>query len=186
MSYKKRTDRKVTYDKKKEAYWTRIQEVADKYQNVVFVDVDNVSSLQVAKLRMNLNKIGAYMIMRNNTLSKAALTASLDKADKADTQFKNRLEKIIGELKGNTNLIFTHGDIADVKEVLDNEVRPSPAKAGMIAPADVTIPAGKTGLDVKKTSFFGHYNIATKIVKSQVDIVSATKVVSKGDKVNTS
>ena len=44
---------------------------------------------------------------------------------------------------------FTNGDLSDVKKILDEEVRPSPAKAGMIAPADVTIPAGPTGLDPK-------------------------------------
>jgi len=33
-------------------------------------------------------------------------------------------------------------------------VRPSPAKPGMIAPGDVTIPVGPTGLDPKQTSFF--------------------------------
>jgi len=37
---------------------------------------------------------------------------------------------------------------------LDEEVRPSPAKPGMIAPDDVWIKAGATGLDPKQTAFF--------------------------------
>jgi ribosomal protein L10 len=61
---------------KKENYWTRIQEVAEKYNSVLFVNADNVSSLQISKLRVRLRKIDAYMIMGKNTLMKAALTAA--------------------------------------------------------------------------------------------------------------
>lgn len=60
----------------------------------------------------------------------------------------------MNQLKGNTNIIFTNGDLGDVKQILDTEVRPSPAKAGMVAPDDVWIPAGPTGLDPKQTGFF--------------------------------
>jgi len=70
-------------------------------------------------------------------------------------------------------MIFTNGDLADVKKVLDQEVRPSPAKAGMIAPSDVTIPAGPTGLDPKQTAFFQNLQIQTKIVKAQIEIISS-------------
>ena len=59
------------------------------------------------------------------------------------------IDKILGQLKGNINLIFSNGDLGDVKTILDEEIRPSPAKPGMIAPDDVSIPAGPTGLDPK-------------------------------------
>lgn len=51
---------------KKENYWRRIQQVAFKYNNVLFVNADNVSSLQIAKMRVKLREIGAYMIMGKN------------------------------------------------------------------------------------------------------------------------
>ena len=51
---------------KKEAYWKRLQVVAQKYNNVLFVDADNVSSKQIAKIRVELRKIDAYMIMGKN------------------------------------------------------------------------------------------------------------------------
>ena len=40
MVIKKKTERRV----KKENYWTRLQEVADKYNNVLFINADNVTS----------------------------------------------------------------------------------------------------------------------------------------------
>jgi large subunit ribosomal protein LP0 len=51
-------------------------------------------------------------------------------------------------------MIFSNGDLADVKKILDSQVREAPARIGAIAPSDVTIPAGPTGMDPKQTSFF--------------------------------
>jgi ribosomal protein L10 len=36
---------------KKEAYWSRLQAMAQKYKNVLFVDADNVSSRQISFIR---------------------------------------------------------------------------------------------------------------------------------------
>lgn len=87
-------------------------------------------------------------------------------------------------MKGNTNLIFTNGDLAEVKAILDAEVRESPAKAGMMAPKDVTVPVGPTGLDPKQTAFFGTLQIQTKIVKGQIDIIAEKQVIWKDAKVD--
>jgi large subunit ribosomal protein LP0 len=147
----------------KEGFWNRLQMVARKYKNVMFVDANQVSSLQIAKIRLDLRLIGAYMIMGKNTLMKAALNAENKKPEEGDEDYEERkdtweysdnIEKIIAQLKLNTNLIFTNGSLSDIKDVLEKHVRPSAAKAGMIAPWDVTIPAGPTGLDPKQTGFF--------------------------------
>lgn len=144
---------------KKENYWVRLQKVAREYKNVLFIDADNVSSKQILKIRARLRDIGAYMIMGKNTLMKAALTHANTEPNENDADYEDRkgswtgpnpnIEKIIGQLRGNINLIFSNGDLGDVKTVLDEEIRPSPAKPGMIAPDDVSIPAGPTGLDPK-------------------------------------
>ena len=55
----------------------------------------------------------------------------------------------------------------------------------MIAPDNVTIPAGPTGLDPKQTSFFQQLQIQTKIVKTQIEIVAEKQVIFKGDKIGT-
>jgi hypothetical protein len=41
----------------------------------------------------------------------------------------------------------------------------APARVGLVAPNDVTIPAGGTGMDPSQTSFFQALAIATKINK---------------------
>ena len=51
---------------KKENYWFRLQKAVNDYKNVLFIDADNVSSLQVLKIRARLREIGAVMIMGKN------------------------------------------------------------------------------------------------------------------------
>ena len=122
---------------------------------------------------------------------KSALKAA-DTKPEADTkeaatwEANPNLEKIIGQLKGNINLIFTNGDLGEIKVILDAEVRPSGAKPGMLAPGDVTVPAGPTGLDPKQTNFFQVHQIQTKIVKGQVEIVTAKQVIFVGEKISAS
>merc|ERR1719235_1309722 len=123
---------------------------------------------------------------------KAALKASMKKPEADDSDYEDRkdewyqndnIPKIMDQLVLNTNIIFTNGDLSVIKEILDSESRPSAAKAGMIAPAEVTIPAGPTGLDPKQTSFFQTLQIQTKIVKAQIDIVTEKQVIWVGDKI---
>lgn len=98
---------------------------------------------------------------------KAALSRQLAKPEEGDEHYDERkdskplpeVEKIMNLLKGNTGLIFSNGDLSDVKRVLDEESREAPAKVGAIAPDDVWIRAGSTGLDPKQTSFFQQLNI---------------------------
>lgn len=101
--------------------------------------------------------------MGKNTLMKASLTEANTKPEPTDEDYAERsktwafspfIEKIISLLKGNLSLVFSNGDLAEVKAVLDAEVRESPAKSGMIAPKNVFVPAGATGLDPKQTAFF--------------------------------
>lgn len=68
------------------------------------------------------------MIMGKNTLMKACLTAANREPEEGDDDYEERkdsykfsptIEKIIGQLRGNTNLIFSNGDLGEIKEILD-------------------------------------------------------------------
>merc|ERR1719498_784158 len=137
-------------------------------------------------IRAKLRAIGATMIMGKNTLMKAALSAANVAPEGQEDTFQpnSNIDLILPLLRGNINIIFTNGDLGEVKEVLDSEVRPSPAKAGMIAPDDVTVPAGPTGLDPKQTGFFQTLQIQTKIVKAQIEIVAPKQVIFAGERVD--
>lgn len=62
----------------------------------------------------------------------------------------------------------------------------APARVGLLAPIDVIVPPGNTGLDPSQTSFFQVLNIPTKINKGTVEIITPVELIKKGDKVGSS
>uniref|UniRef100_A0A0E0F292 Major facilitator superfamily (MFS) profile domain-containing protein n=1 Tax=Oryza meridionalis TaxID=40149 RepID=A0A0E0F292_9ORYZ len=62
----------------------------------------------------------------------------------------------------------------------------APARVGLVAPVDVVVPPGNTGLDPSQTSFFQVLNIPTKINKGTVEIITPVELIKKGDKVGSS
>jgi len=58
-----------------------------------------------------------------------------------------------------------------------------PARTGVIAPCDVTIPEGPTGIEVGKIDLFHKLNISCKTVKSAIEVVKPVKIITKGEKV---
>jgi len=177
---------------KKEDYWRKLWALTDEYKKALLVDVDNVSSLQLNNIRHKLRPLGAKMLMGKNTLMKSSLAHKMAAPQEGDADYAERkdswkkcdeLDAIVKLLKGNTGIIFTNGDPSDVKKVLDEQSREAPAKVGAIAPIEVWIRAGSTGLDPKQTSFFQQLNIQTKIVKTQIEIVADKKIISAGTKI---
>ena len=62
MAVKKKSEKRL----KKEAYWKRLNDLTEKYKKAVLVDVDNVSSKQLNKIRLELRSLDAIMIMGKN------------------------------------------------------------------------------------------------------------------------
>ena len=83
-------------------------------------------------------------------------------------------------------MIWTNNSLHDIKEILDANIREAPVRVGSIAPSDVVIPAGPTGMDPTQTSFFQALNIQTKIVRGQVEIVNPVTIITEGEKINQS
>merc|ERR1719373_1042231 len=90
-------------------------------------------------------------------------------------------------IKGNIGFIFATACTTDeIRDVLNKYVLDAAAKAGQTSMVDLDIPGGPTGMDPSQTSFFQTLNIATKIVKGQIELISAFRILSKGDKVSAS
>ena len=97
-----------------------------------------------------------------------------------------QFEKLLPHVKGNIGFVFTSGDLKDVREIIVSNVVAAPARAGAIAPNDVYVPGGNTGMEPGKTSFFQALGIPTKIARGTIEIVSDVQVVSAGTKVGSS
>ncbi len=63
---------------------------------------------------------------------------------------------------GNVGLIFTNGDLRAMRNEVTAHRVPAMAKSGIVAPSDVMIPAGPTGLEPTATAFLQALNIPSK------------------------
>lgn len=87
---------------------------------------------------------------------------------------------------GNVGFIFTSEDLKETREkILSNRVA-APARAGAVAPLDVYVPAGNTGMEPGKTSFFQALGVPTKIARGTIEITTDLKLVHAGGKVGAS
>jgi len=161
----------------KAAYFDKLKALLDEYRTVFIVGVDNVSSQQMHEIRMTLRG-QAVVLMGKNTMVRRALKGFVTE--------NPEFERLMPHVKGNVGFIFTNSDMKDVKaKILANRVA-APARAGAIAPDDVWVPAGNTGMEPGKTSFFQALGVPTKIARGTIEIVSDLKLIEAGNKVGAS
>jgi large subunit ribosomal protein LP0 len=96
------------------------------------------------------------------------------------------LRPLIDELKGKVGLIFTEQPIIELKNLIESNKVPAPARVGVVSPIDVFVPAGPTGMDPSQISFFHALQISTKINKGQIEITKDYQVCYKGRKIGSS
>lgn len=162
---------------RKEKYRQKLKTALNKYSNILIISVDNVGSKQMQNVRINLRG-RAEVIMGKNTMIRQILREESEKNAK--------LGELLPFVKGNIGFVFCEGDLAEIRtDILQNKV-PAAAKSGLLAPVDVIIPAGSTGLDPGQTNFFQALNIATKITRGCIEIMNDVTVVKAGDRVSSS
>lgn len=162
---------------KKQAYFTKLIQLIDEYPKIFIVGVDNVGSNHMQKIRRILRGKGV-VLMGKNTMIRKAIRGHL--------QNNPSLSQLLPWVRGNIGFVFTKEDLGDIKKALLAERIAAPAKAGSIAPVDVIVPAGNTGMEPTQTSFFQALNIQSKISKGQIEIMTDVNLIKSGEKVGAS
>lgn len=161
----------------KEAYFVKLRELIAKYPSIFLVNVDNVGSNQMHQIRMALRGKG-IVLMGKNTMVRRAIRSIVGEYP--------QFERILPFVKGNIGFVFTASDLKEIRTLITSNRVAAPARAGALAPMDVFVPAGNTGMEPGKTSFFQALNIPTKIARGTIEIVSDIKVVASGNRVGPS
>jgi len=162
---------------KKKIYFDKLSKLFDEYNKILIVGSLNVGSSHLQKIRTALRG-KAVVLMGKNTMIRKCISQQLDKHPE--------LEALVPYIKGTIGFVFTSGDLSGVRDKLTEFRVEAPAKAGIIAPNDVIVPAGPTGMEPTQTSFLQALNIASKIVKGQVEIINDVHLIKKGEKVGSS
>jgi large subunit ribosomal protein LP0 len=181
---------------KKKRIINTLYEAFTKYKQCLLVKLDHVSSNQVQQVRLALRKQKkGIMIVGKNTVVKKAISLRMKAPEKDDEDYEfrkslysevNQIDKLSGLLKGKVGLIFSDTPVFELKPIIEGNKKPAPGKVGMVAPCDVVIPIGPTGMDPSQISFFHALSISTKIQKGQIEISKEYKVCTGGKKVTNS
>lgn len=169
------SDRKIAAEKL--AYREKLLSLLKEYKKILIVGADNVGSNHFQRIRLDLRG-DAVILMGKNTVVRKILRS-------VEKEFPHH-QQLLARLYGNLGFVFTNGDIHNIrKKIVDNKVG-APARVGSIAPCDVTLEPGPTGLDPGQTAFLQALNIPTMIVKGQIEIKNAVELIKEGGRVTPS
>jgi len=161
----------------KAAYFDKLKALLEEYKAIFIVTVDNVSSQQMHEIRQSLRGEGV-VLMGKNTMVRRAIKGFL--------AVFPEYERLLPHVRGNVGFVFTNGDLKTIREkILSNRVA-APARAGAVAPGDVYVPAGNTGMEPGKTSFFQALGVPTKISRGTIEITADLKIVEANNRVGAS
>uniref|UniRef100_A0A671L3Q6 Large ribosomal subunit protein uL10 n=1 Tax=Sinocyclocheilus anshuiensis TaxID=1608454 RepID=A0A671L3Q6_9TELE len=153
----------------KSNYFLKIIQLLDDYPKCFIVGADNVGSKQMQTIRLSLRG-KAVVLMGKNTMMRKAIRGHLEN--------NPSLEKLLPHIRGNVGFVFTKEDLTEVRDLLLANKVPAAARAGAIAPCEVTVPAQNTGLGPEKTSFFQALGITTKISRGTIEILGVRNIAS--------
>jgi len=159
---------------RKNAYMAKLVNHVETTPQTLIVDVDHVGSLQMQKIRLALRG-KCTVLMGKNTMIRTALRKRIEETEDAS------LANLLKAVNGNMGFIFCkEGQLEFARGILAEHKVPAMAKAGSVAPVDVHIPQGPSGLEPAQTSFFQALNIPTKIVKGMIEITTDIHLIKAG------
>jgi len=166
-----------TYSVKKHKYVEKLLDLLQEYKSVIIVEADHVGSYQMQQIRTALRGKAEVLMGKNTMIRRVVREAGEHDAN---------LNKLLQYIYGNIGLVFTNAKVKDIREVIQEYKVPAAARPGVVAPIDVFIPAGVTGLDPGQTSFFQALGIGTKIARGSIEIINEVHLIRKGDRVGNS
>jgi len=162
---------------KKKKYFEKLSGLLNQYKKILVVTANNIGSFHFQQIRHALIGVGV-IVMGKNTLMRKVIRKLIEETPE--------LENLLPHIKGNIGLVLTNSDLNEVRKKLVENRKPASAKVGAIAPTDVILEAGPTGMEPTQTSFLQALNIQSRINKGQVEIVQDVHLIKAGSKVGNS
>jgi len=165
---------------KKNLYFKKLVDLCINTPNALLVNVTNVRSKQMQDIRMELRG-KAIVLMGKNTMIRKALALGHEEHPEAG------LDTLRAGILGNIGFIFaTNCTLDDIRTTIGKYRLPAAAKAGQVSNVELVLPSGPTGMEPSNITFFQALNIATKIVKGQIELVADFPMLKVGSTVSPS
>jgi large subunit ribosomal protein L10 len=148
-------------------------EFLERYQSVGVVAVAGIPSRQLQSMRRDLHG-SAELRMSRNTLAVRALE-----------DVDDGLEELVEYVSGQVALVGTNDNPFGLYKQLEASKTPAPISAGEVAPNDIVIPEGDTGVD--PGPFVGELQqvgAAARIMDGSIQVTEDSKVLEAGEAVS--
>ena len=148
-------------------------EFVEAYDSIGIVGVAGIPSRQLQQMRADLEGSAALRMSRNTLLRRA-----LDAVD-------DGLEELDGYVEGQVGLIGTDDNPFTLFRRLEESKTPAPINAGEVAPNDIVIHEGDTGMD--PGPFVGELQAVgaqAQILEGSIKVTADSVVAEAGDTVN--
>ena len=148
-------------------------EFLDRYQSVGVVDVAGIPSRQLQSMRRDLHG-SAEIRMSRNTLTVRALV-----------EVGEGFEELTDYVSGQVALVGTNDNPFGLYKQLEASKTPAPISAGEVAPDDIVIPEGDTGVD--PGPFVGELQqvgAAARIMDGSIHVTEDSTVLEAGEPVS--
>ena len=143
------------------------------YSSVGIVNVTGIPSKQLQTMRRNLHGSAELRISRNTLLERAL------------EQVNEGVEELAGYVSGEVGLIGTNENPFGLYKELEASKSPAPISEGEVAPNDILIPEGDTGVD--PGPFVGELQTigaAARIMEGSIHVTEDSVVAEEGDEVS--
>ena len=148
-----------------------IVEMLDSYESVGIVNIAGIPSRQLQDMRRELHGSAELRVSRNTLLERALAEADLD---------------VLSEhIHGQVGIIGTNDNPFGLFKTLEASKTPAPIGAGEVAPNDIVIPEGDTGVD--PGPFVGDLQqagAAARIMDGSIQVTEDSTVLEAGEEVS--
>lgn len=163
--------------------YEKMHSFLDKYTSILLCDIKDMPANNIHKMRKLLRAIDSEVLCGKSTVIELAVNQYIAKGKLPSFHNKEALVGLTEKLfHRQLCLIFTNKDLSDITKISDQFKLEKQAKVGAASPLEVIIPAGPTGMDASQIDYFQGLRIPTKVIRNQLEITSATRILSVGQK----
>src|SRR5262245_91955 len=164
-----------SYPKKKRLMYQEMMKFPKEYNALAISNLNKVRASQLMQLRKKFRAEMKFRVVKNKVVKRA-----FEKIDNIP-----RLSEFSDKLEGQCLLLFTNTNPFRLNLIFDKSKIFLPAKGGDIAPTEIIVPAGNTGITPGPVlSEFKEANVPTKIDQGSIWVVKDTRVAKPGDQIS--
>jgi large subunit ribosomal protein L10 len=167
------TRRTETIPQWKQEEVDQIVDLIRSYDSVGVVGIAGIPSRQLQDMRRDLHGTAALRVSRNSLVRRA-----LEEVDEG-------VEQLVEEVAGEVGLVVTDENPFSLYQQLEASKTAAPINAGEVAPNDIVIPEGDTGID--PGPFVGELqNVGAdaRIQEGSIQVLSDSTVLAAGEEVS--